>query len=227
MSRTATLCPSPIGSRTSTCRSPRLRTDPRGIGRAATATLSSARRNTALGSVAVAIARPFGSLLQGQSSLTASLVAPGRIGKRMHRRSSASRHGGVRPSSRRSSPPPVRRRPNPGLRRRPPDALMRPLGTCPAGQGQGPIFLTANDDCLRRAAPREWEAGAREPGALEDDGSPACPLALPWIPTPRKRTWPSNRCRCGPIARRSSGIARTIANFPGVDSHATPRILRK
>ena len=42
-------------------RSPSLRTKPRGIGRAATATLSSPRSRTALGgSVAVAIARPLG-----------------------------------------------------------------------------------------------------------------------------------------------------------------------
>ena len=60
MSASATLCPSAIGSRTSTVRPPTVRTNPLGIGRAATATLSSPRRTTALGpSAAIAIAVPL------------------------------------------------------------------------------------------------------------------------------------------------------------------------
>ena len=47
MSTRATLCPSAIGSRTSTVRPPTVRTNPLGIGRAATATLSSPRKRTA------------------------------------------------------------------------------------------------------------------------------------------------------------------------------------
>ena len=78
MSRSATLCPSAIGSRTSTERFPRVRRNPLGIGRAATATLSSPRSRTALGgSVAVAIARPFEAIqsFQVRSSTSVSLVA--------------------------------------------------------------------------------------------------------------------------------------------------------
>ncbi len=52
----ATLCPSAIGSRTSTWRPPTSRTYPVGIGREATATLSSPRKRTArFASAAVAM----------------------------------------------------------------------------------------------------------------------------------------------------------------------------
>ncbi len=64
----ATLCPSPIGSSTSTVRPPTSSPNPFGIGRAATATLSSPRSKTARRpSLAVAMIKegPFESLLRG------------------------------------------------------------------------------------------------------------------------------------------------------------------
>ncbi len=75
ISATATLCPSAIGSRTATDRAPSSSANPAGIGRVATATLSSSRSKTARrASVAVAIGRSLASVLQAASTALADSV---------------------------------------------------------------------------------------------------------------------------------------------------------